>query len=150
MHDGKLAQKIDEAIRLDRQVRENSEQLKLLKKEIALEAGTRDDEQLRTDGGGWSWTMSASNGCICRVTQPAASLKSTIDGEGKTFDKIRDAAGQHFGRLFQPVTSYKPVAAFREEGASLLGRSFTKLLKLCSSETAAKVQFETKPEEARV
>lgn len=147
MHDGKLIQKIDLAIELDRQVRELTEQLKAVKKEIAVEAATRDTEQLATDGGGWSWTMTATTGCICRVTQPAASLKDKIDGSGKTYEKIREAAGPAFGKLFQPVTVFKPIASFREEGASILGRSFPKLLKLCSSDTAAKVQFETKPEE---
>ncbi len=149
MHDGKLMELIDEAVELDRDIREKQEALKSLKARIAGEAGSRGDEQLATDGGGWSWTMQGKRGCICRVTAPVPTLKSEIDGEGKTIEKVREAAGPHFARLFLQAPKYKLIPAFREEAQGLLGRSAAKLIKLCTTTSAPRVAFETKPEDAR-
>lgn len=149
MHDGKLMELIDQAVELDRLVQEKQAELKDLKSRIAGEADSRDAEQLPTDGGGWSWTMQGNNGCICRVTRPAPTLKADIDGEGKTIEKVRAAAGKHFTRLFQQAPKWKPVPGFREEAQSLLGRSAAAFIKLCSSQSAPRVAFETKPDEAQ-
>jgi hypothetical protein len=148
MNNVKLMKMIDEALALDRDIREKNEQLKALKSCLATEAEGREEEQAATDGGGWSWTMQGETGCACRVTQPAPSLKSDIDGEGRTIEKIREAAGPHFQRLFQQAPKYRLIPGFREEAASLLGRAAAKLVKLCTTSSSPKVQFETKPEES--
>jgi hypothetical protein len=44
--------------------------------------------------------------------------------------------------------TYKPVDNFREEAAALLGRDAGRLVKLCQSESAPRVSFETKESEA--
>ncbi len=144
----KLMQLIDTTIKLDRELREQAETLKSYKKLIADEAATRADEHAATDGGGWSWTLSGSDGAVCRVTMPAPSLKSDIDGEGKTIEKVRAAAGAHFSRLFMQAPKYKLVPGFRDAAATLLGRSAGKLIKLCTTISSPKVSFETKPEES--
>jgi hypothetical protein len=150
MHDGKLMELIDQAVELDRDIREKTEELKGLKSRIAQEAASRDGEQLATDGGGWSWTMQGERGCLCRVTAPAPTLKSEIDGEGKTIEKVREAAGPHFAKLFQQAPKYKLIPGFREEAQGLLGRAAAKLIKLCTTTSSPRVSFETKPEEAKV
>jgi hypothetical protein len=143
----KLMQLIDTTIALDRELREKGETLKSHKKLIASEAATRADEHAATDGGGWSWTLSGSDGALCRVTMPAPSLKSDIDGEGKTIEKVREVAGAHFARLFMQAPKYKLVSGFRDSAAMLLGKSAAKLIKLCTTMSSPKVSFETKAEE---
>lgn len=148
MNDGKLKLLLDETLALDREVRRLQEKLKANKAALAGEAATRDAEQVDTDGGGWSWTMPASDGSICRVTMPGPVLKAEVDGEGRTIEKIRDAAGAHFARLFLQAPKYKLIRGFREEALGLLGRSAGKLIKLCTTSGSPKVSFETKPEES--
>jgi hypothetical protein len=148
MTDAKLKSLVTAAVRLDRQVTELDEELKAVKAELVAEATSRAEEHVDTDGGGKSWTATGTDGCIARVTFPAPSLKSKIDGEGKGIEKIKAAAGKLFDRLFRPAVTYRPVDNFRTEAAALLGGQAGKLVKLCQTESSPKVAFETKQEAA--
>ncbi len=73
--------------------------------------------------------------------RPPSSRKSK---ESKAIEKIKQLAGAVFSRLFVPTISFKPVENFREEAKTLLAKSeATKLIKLCQTESAPRVSFET-------
>lgn len=144
MTNQKLAALVTEAVKLDRLISETEEQLKGIKAQLVVEATSRSEEHILTEGKGSSWVATGLDGCICRVTFPAPSLKSKVDGEGKPIEKIKAAAGKLFARLFSPSVVYRPVPNFRSEAESLLGRDAKKLIKLVESESTPKVSFETK------
>lgn len=129
---------------MDREIAKMTENLKGLKGDLIHEAQTRTDEQVVTDGGGWSVTFEGTDGNICRVTTPGDALKPAIDGEGKAIEKVREAAGSHFTRLFLQAPKWKLVPNFRDEAVSLLGKASGKLIKLCSKSSTPSVSFETK------
>lgn len=147
MTDIKLRTTIARAIALDREIRELETELKTVKAQLVTEAGGRTDEHQPTEQGGSSWSAADPDSGIVRVTFPAPSLKSRIDGEAKGFDKIKLAAGAAFDRLFRPVLAYRPVDSFRDAAAAELGRSAPKLIRLCETESSPKVAFETKRED---
>lgn len=144
----KLKQLVTQAVCLDRDITELAAQLKEMKAFLITEAQSRPDEHTTTDGGGASLVLTGTDGCVCCVAFPAPTLKAKIDGEGKTIEKVKAAAGRVFDRLFRPAVTYKPVDNFREEAAALLGKDAGKLVKLCQSESAPRVSFETKDSEA--
>lgn len=144
MNDQKLSLLVAQAVSLDREIAEQQEELKRLKTQLVAEAVTREDEQAPTVGGGWSVTFEGADGCIARVTKPGETLKSCIDGEGKTIERVRAAAGPAFGRLFLQAPKWKLVPNFRVEAAALLAGKAGKLLRLVSTEGQVKVAFETK------
>ena len=144
MTPARLKTLIATAVALDREIATKTDELKALKGELLQEALSRPDERNATDGGGWTWTFEGADGCIVRVTAPAPSLKSRIDGEAKGFDKIKDAAGRFFDRLFRPSVSYRLADNFRAEAEELLQRGAGKLIRLCESASPPKVSFETK------
>jgi hypothetical protein len=140
----KLQNIVTEAVRLDREISEQTERLKALKAQLVEAAGEHENELAPTDGGGLRWTAEGKDGCIARVNFPAPSLKSKIEGEGKGIEKIKQLAGTVFSRLFIPTISFKPVENFREEANALLAKTeATKLIKLCQTESAPRVSFET-------
>lgn len=140
----KLQNLVTEAVSLDREISEQTERLKEIKAQLVEVAREREDELVPTDGGGLRWTAEGNDGCIARVNFPAPSLKSKIEGEGKVIEKIKQIAGAVFSRLFVPTISFKPVENFREEARTLLAKSeATKLIKLCQTESAPRVSFET-------
>jgi hypothetical protein len=145
MNDTKLAQTIAQAIALDREIAEKSDQLKNLKALLAAEAESRADQATPTEGGGTSTELAGADGCICRVTVAGRTLKSSIKAEGKDIVKIKDVAGRSFARLFETVLGYKPVADFRDHAVSELGaKDGTKLIRLLESPGKTTVSFETK------
>lgn len=144
----KLQQLVTEAVLLDRDIREQEARLKELKTALATEAESRPDELKPTENGGKSLSFTGLDGCICCVAFPAPTLKSKIDGEGKCIEKVKAAAGRVFDRLFRPSVTYRPVDNFRDEAAALLGKDAGKLIKLCQTESAARVSFETKDVES--
>lgn len=145
MTENKLKQLVGEALCLDREIEALKEQLAEKKKLLVAEARSREDEHEPGDGEGTRWTAEDGEGNVARVSFPAPSLKAKIDGEGKAIEKVREAAGRHFERLFRPVLGYAPCDEFRTEAADLLGGAAAKkLIKLCTSESAARVSFETK------
>lgn len=144
MKDSKLEMLVTEACATDRQIADLQEMLKGMKAQLAAEAVTRTEDQVATEGGGWSATFEGVDGNICRVTMPGDALKPAIDGEGKAIEKVREAAGVHFQRLFQQAPKWKLVPNFREEAAALLGKASAKLIKLCTKGSSVSVSFETK------
>ena len=131
---------VTQAVLLDRELSEKGDQLKELKSQL-VEAARKNPKQFTTtDGGGCRWTATGDDGSVARVNFPAPALKAKIDGEGKTIEKIKEVAG----RLFTPSVNFKPVADFREEVLALLPKTeATKLIKLCQTESAPRVSFET-------
>lgn len=143
MTEAKLAQLVTRSVALDRQIQDLTEQLKECKEQLTAEAVSRRDEHVNTENGGSSWTATAPDGSIARVTFPAPSLKAKVDAEAKGFDKVKAAAGKAFDALFKPSVTWRLVAGFRDEAARLLGKDAGKLIRLCQSESSPKVAFET-------
>lgn len=140
----KLQNLVTEAVSLDREISDQTERLQTLKAQLVEAAREREDELIATEGGGLRWTAEGNDGCIARVNFPAPSLKSKIDGEGKPIEKVKQLAGAVFSRLFIPTISFKPVENFRDEAKALLAKAeANKLIKLCQSESAPRVSFET-------
>ncbi len=145
MNKSTLQSLVTSAVELDREIAERQEQLKEIKAELIEEARNRPDEHSITEGGGRSWSAEGTDGCIARVSFPAAALKDKIAGVGKTIEKIMEAAGRRFADLFDQAPSWKLKPDFRK----VLDTQFSavearKLLKLCSTESAPRVSFETK------
>jgi hypothetical protein len=140
----KLQALIAEAVANDRALHDLAERQKEIKKLLIEEAEARADEHEPGDGGGTRWTATAEDGAIARVSFPAETLKGKIDGEGKAIEKIKALAGPVFTRLFLPSVSYKPAPNFRDEARALLPKvEAGKLIKLCQTESAPRVSFET-------
>ena len=140
----KLQNLVTEAVSLDREISEQTERLKEIKALLVEAARESEDELVPTEGGGLRWTAEGNDGCIARVNFPAPSLKSRIDGEGKAIEKIKQLAGAVFSRLFIPTITFKPVENFRDEVRAILAKTeANKLIKLCQSESAPRVSFET-------
>ena len=144
MTSAKLHALVTEAVANDRQMHDLAERQKEIKKLLVEEAEARAEEHEPGDGGGTRWTASAEDGSVARVSFPAETLKGKIDGEGKAIEKIRTLAGTAFTRLFLPSVSYKPAPNFRDEARTLLPKvEAGKLIKLCQTESAPRVSFET-------
>jgi len=144
MHNQKLKMLVTEAVVLDRLIAERNVRLKEIKCLLIAEAIYRQEECTETDGGGQAWTAEDEDGNIARVNFPAQTLKASIDGEGKTIEKVREAAGNFFNRLFHQAPKYVPVVDFRTEAGLWLGKDAKKLIKLCSTDSSPRVSFETK------
>jgi hypothetical protein len=145
MNDTKLAHTIAQAVALDREIADKSEQLKQLKALLATEAESRAELATRTEGGGTSTELAGADGCIARVTVAGRTLKSSVKAEGKDIVKIKEAAGRAFTRLFETVIGYKPVAEFRERAVAELGaKDACKLIRLLETPGKTTVSFETK------
>ncbi len=151
MTDQKLRSLIAQAVRVDRGISQAQDKLKGLKDQIAAEAETRPELAVATDGGGTSITFEGSGGCIARVTQAGATLKSTIKPTDKKFDQIKESAGPDFMRLFETEIVHKPVEGFRDRAAELLGTLKARpLIKLCTNPGRTTVSFETKEKAVEV
>jgi hypothetical protein len=144
MNDTKLRQLVTAAVLLDREIADKEKQLKAIKATLATEAETRADQATATEGGGTSLVLEGDDGTIARVTTAGRTLKSSVKGEGKDIEKVKDLAGKSFPRLFAPVLAYKPVDNFRDEAAALLGRDAAKLIKAMENPGKVTVSFETK------
>lgn len=144
MTDAKIKARVAEAVVLDRQRAEIEKRLKKIKAELIAEAEGRLEEHVETPGGGSSIRFEGADGCIATVSFPAPSLKSKIDGVGKTIAKVQEKAGRWFPELFIPVPAWKPIPDFRERAAECLGPVIARaLISLCSSESSPRVSFET-------
>lgn len=144
MRDIALKTLVTEACECDRWIAKLNDKLRGMKQRLIIEAESRPDDQTPTDGGGWSIVFEGVDGNVARVTKPGDALKPAIDGEGRAIEKIRQAAGSTFARLFQQAPKWKLADNFRVEAASLLGRNAARLIKLCTKHVETKVFFETK------
>ena len=77
-----------------------------------------------------------SDGKRVLVTFPGPKLSPLLE-----LAPVRELAGPHFKKLFDAVTVYKPVKAFREVAAALLGRQAAKLVRLCEKDSSPQVTF---------
>jgi hypothetical protein len=135
---------VAEAIALDRQVKDLTEQLKERKEQLVIEAQSREDELTATEGGGRTISFKSINGEVARVTFPADELKSKIDGEGKAIEKVRALAGKFFDQLFRPALAYRPIEGFREAARLVLEKPVAKkLIDACEKDSSPRVSFET-------
>ena len=140
----KLQNLVTEAVSLDRKISEQTERLKEPKTQNIEAVREREHEHTPTDGGGQRWTVEGTDGCIARVNFPAPTMKSKIEGEGKAIEKIKQLAGSAFSKLFVPAITFKPIEDFRVEARALLTKGdANKLIKLCQTESAPRVSFET-------
>ena len=145
MTPAKLNIVVSAAIAVEKQIAELEQQRARFKAELVAEAASRPEEHQPTDGGGNSWAARNALGDIVRVTFPGPALKSSISGEGKAIEKIRDAAGNFFTRLFRQAPKYIPVEKFRDEAEALLGAAGgRKLIRLCEAKSQPRVSFEIK------
>jgi hypothetical protein len=79
-----------------------------------------------------------------RKTSPERPPNSLNKRRPKAIEKIKQLAGAVFSRLFVPTISFRPVENFRDEARALLPKAeANKLIKLCQSESAPRVSFET-------
>ena len=76
------------AIKLDRQIKDDTARLKALKGQLITEATLHPAAHTPTDGGGVSWIARANDGSLARVTFPADALKDKIDPDSKDGAKI--------------------------------------------------------------
>lgn len=144
MNNSKLKIIVAEAVVLDRQKSEIEKRLKNYKQQLILEAQSREEEHVPTEGGGSSIRFEGADGCVAVVCFPARKLKSKIDAEGKVFDKVKTMLGNQVNRLFVPSVVYVPCEYFRDQAENILGRPDAgKLIKLCETESSPSVSFET-------
>ena len=141
MKECKLRELVTAACSVDRDISNLKDKLQEMKDDLIHEAQSRPDEHVATDGGGWSWTCEGVDGNVCRVTTPGDALKPSVDGEGRTIEKIREAAGVHFSRLFQQAPKWKPVPNFRDEATALLGKAYPQLDSSLIEERLAQLMF---------
>ncbi len=126
---------------------EKTEQLKALKAALVEEARIHPDEHIANDKGGSRWTAEGKDGCIARVSFPAPTLISELDGKGDLTEQCQAIAGESFRKLFTPVKVYHLAEDFRAEVKLLLPEAKAEeLTKLCENEAAPRVSFETAKE----
>ena len=141
----KITRLVDEAIILDRDIQTMEERLKEIKEQIVAFAEADETNQIEGQGGGVAHISEGSDGAIARVSFPVATLAGKLDPEKKTFSRVKELAGRAFDALFKPTLSYKLVDGFRDQAAALLeGRDAKSLIKLCSTQSKPRVDFETK------
>ena len=145
-----LSSYVTRAVEVDREIAELTAELKDLKRVLILEATRHEKDLVRIPDGGKSIAFSGDDGCVARIIFPKRTLKDSVNGEGRTIERIRDLAGQHFSRLFLQAPKYVPVGNFRDEAQSLLGKDAWKLVKACTVNSSARVSFETKSAEDTV
>lgn len=143
MTNAKLQIKVTEAVKLDREIADKTERLKELKAELVKAADSDLMDKSVTDGGGWSVELQGADGCIARVTQPAAKLKASVDGLSPTWSKL--LAFVDIFQLFNQENKYPLKPNFRALLAANYGVSDArKILKLVTSSSSPSVSFETK------
>lgn len=80
------------------------------------------------------------HGHKANVIQPSAGVSFPADEESAA--KVRELAGEFFGKLFERVITQKPVKAFREIAAAVLPKKAAeKIVTLCESEKSAYVKW---------
>jgi len=139
------------AIKLDRKIKEDERTLKFLKGQLITEASLHPTEHTATEGGGVSWTATANDGSIARVTFPADSLKDKIDPTTKDGAKLIARftvnctnAARRLKKYFRREIVYKPLEDFRARvETDFIPSTAASLIKACEKDTEPKVSFET-------
>jgi hypothetical protein len=135
---------VDAAVKLDRQIKDDTRRLRDLKAQLMVEASLHPADHGTTEGGGSSWTFTGRSGNIVRVIFPAPQLRSSFDPENKTHAKILAKFGDLLGKLFGKRVVYKPLDDFRARvEMELPPARAAKLIAACETESDPKVTFET-------
>ena len=72
MKENEIKKLVDEAVTLHREIADKSEHFKNLKSRLVQEARLHSQALVATESGGKRWTAEGSDGCIARVSFPAA------------------------------------------------------------------------------
>lgn len=143
MTDRRLEAMVDEAVALDRDISQKTEQLKALKAELIAEANHRDGDW-EDAGAGKRWTAAGSDGSIARVNFPGPSIGKFERGS-PVEASVLSLLGEHVRKLLESKVTYHPVKSFRELLPALAGKATAnKVLKLLETPNAPRVSFETK------
>jgi hypothetical protein len=142
-----LRKLVTKTVALHRDIAEKNEELKSLKAALIEQARKHPKQQLPTDSGGTRWTAEGNDGCIARVSFPAATLISEFAGDSDLVAPCKAIAGTAFAKLFTPVKIYQLVEDFRAEAKALLPETkAAELTTLCENEASPRVSFETAKE----
>jgi hypothetical protein len=147
MNDTKLRALISRAVALDRQIAELHDALAEAKAALLAEARSRAEEhEPVAEGGGTKWCAQGLDGSLCRVVFPAPKLRAQVNPATSAGQRILGLCGQARAALFTTDVIYRPVEDFRERARQLLGRAAARLIRACETESAPRIEFETKPE----
>jgi len=139
-----IASIVDAAIKLDREIKDNTKRLNELKGQLITESTLHPEQHLATDGGGVSWIAKSSNGDLARVTFPADKLKDRIDPGTDAGAKLLAMVGRGWQRFFRREVVFKPLEDFRARVESAFDTKFAaRLIKACESDSKPAVSFET-------
>jgi len=134
---------VDNAVALHREIAAKSEQLKRLKAHLVQQARLNPESLVPTESGGTRWTAEGGDGCVARVSFPAAGIVAEIEPDDAPTKMMQAIAGDKFRRLFKAVRIFQPVEDFRSKvGAILPAQKAQALLELCETESAPRVSFE--------
>ena len=135
---------VDAAVKLDRQIKDDTRRLRDLKAQLMIEASLHPADHTATEGGGSSWTFTGRTGNIARVTFPASKLKERIDPSSKDGAKILKLVGRNWPRYFRRLILFSPLDDFRDRVETMLDyRDARKLINACETDSDPKVSFET-------
>ena len=144
MKENEIRIMVDGAVALHREIATKSEQLKQIKASLVEQARLHPDSIIPTRSGGKRWTAKGSDGCVARVSFPAAALISEFEAESTIEKQVHSVVGDNFRKLFRAVKLYQPVDGFRDRAAALLSSAQAQaLLKFCENESTPRVSFET-------
>lgn len=120
--DDALALLVDEAVIIDRQIRELEESRKSFEDKLLSAAMSRkSDDGEKTESGGWTVELSGHDGNVISVTQAGPSM-ATLDAE--TYESNDD-----LGDYYEEVVKYKPFKDALERMKQELGKDRLKQLK---------------------
>jgi hypothetical protein len=150
MNKSNLRKLVTKTVTLHREIAEKTERLKALKSALVEEARLHPGDHIATESGGKRWTAEGRDGCVARVSFPAATLVSELNAKSELVDQCKAIAGDAFRTLFTPVKIYQLVDDFRTAAkAQLPEAKATELTALCESEASPRVSFETAKEKTK-
>jgi len=143
MNNQKLQALCDEAVHVQRQLAALQQRADELRETIIVEAKSRDEDKVATDGGGESWSTVATDGSLLRVTFPAPTLKSCINPETPSGAKVMQKIGRHKDELLVPVLKYELVSNFRDKARQVIGgQTAESLIRACETHSSPKLSYE--------
>ena len=139
-----IAETVDRAIDLDRRIKELKKDFDQLKGALISEASGHKDDHVPTENGGASCTLNGSDGCVAVVTFPADRLKSEIDPQSRSGQKLIERLGKHGSRLLEDIQFFRPVKDFRDAVHDLWpARDAERIIAAFETDSTPRVSFET-------
>jgi hypothetical protein len=140
MKDSEISALVDEAGRLDVEIKERSKRLAEIKAALVAEAEARPEAHDSGVKGGRHWIFDGDSHQVT-VTYPDPGIALRDDA----VNAVKETAGICFGQLFEREVSYKPVKAFRVLLENLLTKvKAKKVLKLCEVQASPRVGFKAR------